>query len=461
MRRRLGSDQAPDVLPLASAKPSLANGQGDSSTVGAAFNMLCVVVGTGLLQLPYGVRQSGWVGVPLLVMMAVMACYTAVILGRCLHLARAQAAQRVEGVLAFAGAGALSPARPATPVEPASGAAGTPLLAQGPAIAVAPEPQPPTLAAAASAAATARIQTYGDIGHAAYGSFGRWFVVVQMHVTLVMVGTIYQLLTSINMVDVVGPGGWLTETRAALLLGAVLWLHVFLKTLSEVAVLSYLNILINVALLVVVVTQAAAHPPAEPPTHAFVGRDVRAFGSAFASFGFAYGVHPMIPSIIQSMRSPAHFAPMAVASFVGVLCFYVRDRHTPDRVPTQTRPSPTRTCPSLTQTRPPLSIIAADGACGLRDLRRRRPVAHLRDCRAQGRACGESHPGLPDGPPAHGLPDRAQPARASHRGGAENRRAEVRPRPCSSATRICVCVCVCVCVYIYLFTYNIYVYICK
>lgn len=36
-----------------------------------------------------------------------------------------------------------------------------------------------------------------------------------------------------------------------------------------------------------------------------------------------YGVHPMIPSIIESMRTPSHFAPMAIASFCGVLGFYL------------------------------------------------------------------------------------------------------------------------------------------
>lgn len=54
-----------------------------STTLGAGFNMVCTVVGTGLLQLPYGLSLAGWAGVPLLILMAAMAAYTAHVLGRC------------------------------------------------------------------------------------------------------------------------------------------------------------------------------------------------------------------------------------------------------------------------------------------------------------------------------------------------------------------------------------------
>lgn len=294
MRRRFGSDQSADALPAGSEEQGEAGagGEGQSSTAGAAFNMLCVVVGTGLLQLPYGVSQSGWIGVPLLVMMAAMACYTAVILGKCLHLARARAVEGLEEDTAGGSCGLPSPASSSdrsTIVIGGALAAGTPLLVQSP-VRRRPPAIPMTGAtAAASAAACAHIRSYGDIGHCAFGLVGRWFVVVQMHLTLVMVGTIYQLLASINLLQMVSPGsvGWLDETRSALLLGGLLWFHVFLTTLSEVAVLSYLNICINVALLAVVIAQATTHPPSNPPSHVLIGPNTRAFGSAFASFGFA------------------------------------------------------------------------------------------------------------------------------------------------------------------------------
>mmetsp|Transcript_35 Transcript_35/g.81 ORF Transcript_35/g.81 Transcript_35/m.81 type:complete len:277 (+) Transcript_35:819-1649(+) len=107
------------------------------------------------------------------------------------------------------------------------------------------------------------------------------------------------------------------------LVAALVWLHVFLKTLGEVAVLSYFNIAVNVALLCTVVAASLERPPASPPRTALVASDAFAFGSAFASFGFAYGVHPVLPSVRASMRSPRLYPRTVVASMAGTLLFYL------------------------------------------------------------------------------------------------------------------------------------------
>ena len=83
--------------------------------------------------------------------------------------------------------------------------------------------------------AAATQPSYGDLGFATYGTFGRNFVNVQMHVTLLMVATIYHLLAALNV-------HWLlclSLPVSALLIAGVVWLHVFLKSLGEVAILSY------------------------------------------------------------------------------------------------------------------------------------------------------------------------------------------------------------------------------
>ena len=54
------------------------------------------------------------------------------------------------------------------------------------------------LSAPAPAAPLAPV-TYGDIGMATFGRAGRLFVNVQMHVTLLMVATIYHLLAALNV----------------------------------------------------------------------------------------------------------------------------------------------------------------------------------------------------------------------------------------------------------------------
>lgn len=141
--------------------------------------------------------------------------------------------------------------------------------------------------------------TYGDIGQAAYGRFGAWFVTVQMHATLILVGTIYHLLAASNLHTLINPNVTSDETLSpnacVLIVAGILWFHVFLKTLSEVALVSYLNIAVNAALLMTVLVQSYKHPPTHPPTHRWlVTDDTLSLGEAFASFG--------APAIVVSGR---------------------------------------------------------------------------------------------------------------------------------------------------------------
>lgn len=46
-----------------------------------SFNIICCVVGVGLLGLPYALSQSGWIGIPLLILTCVMSTFTCAILG--------------------------------------------------------------------------------------------------------------------------------------------------------------------------------------------------------------------------------------------------------------------------------------------------------------------------------------------------------------------------------------------
>ena len=248
---------------------------GTSSTLGAAFNILCTVVGTGLLNLPAGFAQSGWVGAPMLIIMCTMAGYTACVLIKCFKYVggKGSVTGELQDVLMDDVVGSSGPA-----------------------------------------------ETYGDIGQAAFGAFGRWFVVVQMHLTLCMVGTIYHLLAAINLISLVPH---LSQPIAVLIVTAVVFGHVLLKTLSEVAAVSYVNITINAVLTVVIITSALTNPPLEAPTTTFAVSDQLSLGKAFASFGFAFGVHPVLPSVYRSMRYPQSYTRMVIAAFTCVMLFYL------------------------------------------------------------------------------------------------------------------------------------------
>ncbi|ORX90797.1 hypothetical protein K493DRAFT_330789 [Basidiobolus meristosporus CBS 931.73] len=55
------------------------------SSVGAYFNIVCVIAGTGTLQLPLAVSQAGWIGVGMIILSAIIAIYTGGLLIKCLY----------------------------------------------------------------------------------------------------------------------------------------------------------------------------------------------------------------------------------------------------------------------------------------------------------------------------------------------------------------------------------------
>jgi len=250
-----------DVLKTTSKGASGVDHGRTSSTWGAAFNTLCTVVGTGLVQLPYGAAQSGWIGVILLAAMAAMACYTADLIVRCLRI--------------------------------------IPTMSD-----ILPE-------------------TYGDIGEAVFGRAGKYFVNCQNHLTLVMVATIYNLLAGMNLVLLFPSWEWLTVEVAIVIVACVVWFHVFLKTLGEVAWVSALNLLFTLILAVVVIVEALRNPPSDAPTHNFISKRPIALGGSFASFAFAYAVHPILPTVYRSMRSPKQYRSMVIVSFMAAVCIYL------------------------------------------------------------------------------------------------------------------------------------------
>jgi len=165
---------------------------GGASVWHSAFNICCTVVGVGLLDLPYALAQSGWIGIALMVVMAMFATYTAIILIR-------------------------------------------------------PFRRPEELT-------SEKLETYGDLGHLALGPFGRYTVEVFQHVTLVGAATVFLVLSSsflLSLVPQLESTKW-----ATLVLVGVVYGHVFLKTLKEIGILSAFNLSVAVFLVVVVVIEA-------------------------------------------------------------------------------------------------------------------------------------------------------------------------------------------------------------
>ncbi|KAJ8659240.1 hypothetical protein O0I10_004954 [Lichtheimia ornata] len=60
-------------------------GHGNASFMSAYFNVTCVVAGTGTLGLPKAFATGGWLGILILILAWAMACYSGIILIRCLY----------------------------------------------------------------------------------------------------------------------------------------------------------------------------------------------------------------------------------------------------------------------------------------------------------------------------------------------------------------------------------------
>merc|ERR1712050_573490 len=86
---------------------------------------------------------------------------------------------------------------------------------------------------------------------------------------------------------------------------------------------SYFNVIVTIALEVVVIAVALTSPPLETAHTTLVVMDVWKMGGAFASFAFAYGVHPILPTIYRNMRSPSQYRLMIMCAFTAVLALYL------------------------------------------------------------------------------------------------------------------------------------------
>eukprot|EP01100_Stratorugosa_tubuloviscum_P010892 TRINITY_DN474_c4_g1_i1.p1 TRINITY_DN474_c4_g1~~TRINITY_DN474_c4_g1_i1.p1 ORF type:complete len:460 (-),score=196.92 TRINITY_DN474_c4_g1_i1:94-1473(-) len=261
---------------------------GKSSAFRASFNVICTVVGAGLLSLPKALEESGWGGLIFLLGIAVMSCWTAIILIECLNPPETDDQQLLLG--------------------------------------------------------QKKLITYGDIGDAAFGFFGRLSVDIFMHITLVGVATVYLVLIAQNFQSLITddilfpPDGtnsareWF-ETKGGqiictLIAAALVSWHIFFKTMHEIGIVSALNVLVAVFLALLVIISVFTNPQERSEPEKVFFKSCESFSkcelaSAFVTFAFAYGAHPILPSVYASMEKKEHYNKMIMGTFSSVLCFYL------------------------------------------------------------------------------------------------------------------------------------------
>lgn len=77
---RLGEGDPPLVSNSPPASGSVKFGLGKAS-----FNIITIVMGAGVLNLPKAVAETGWLGILLLILMGILSGYTSVVLSKCMY----------------------------------------------------------------------------------------------------------------------------------------------------------------------------------------------------------------------------------------------------------------------------------------------------------------------------------------------------------------------------------------
>eukprot|EP01095_Lingulamoeba_sp_RSL-Kostka_P003144 TRINITY_DN1404_c0_g1_i1.p1 TRINITY_DN1404_c0_g1~~TRINITY_DN1404_c0_g1_i1.p1 ORF type:complete len:517 (+),score=131.71 TRINITY_DN1404_c0_g1_i1:64-1614(+) len=251
---------------------------GRSSSFLAAFNIICTVVGSGLLGLPYGLNQSGWIGVPMLIILAIIACYCAVILIKCLNPPNHKRLEEYSDI-------------------------GFYLL--------------------------------GKKGKILVDSFIHLTLLGVATIFLVLAGqNMVQLINqfpnkngyvSINWDPITGKyASYITTPVIAF----IVWFHVFLKTLHEVGWVSFFNVIVALVLFILVQVEVFANPPEDwknNVTYRVVNLNQYglSLAGAFSTFAFSYGAHAVLPSIYKEMKNKNQYNIMISLTFLVILIFYL------------------------------------------------------------------------------------------------------------------------------------------
>eukprot|EP00958_Prasinococcus_capsulatus_P018838 scaffold2254_cov393-Prasinococcus_capsulatus_cf.AAC.6 len=153
------------------------------------------------------------------------------------------------------------------------------------------------------------IPSYSQVAEHAFGVTGRVFVDAMVHITLMGVSAVYLILAtqfSQGLASEAKIMSDVTPRQFCLICSGFTLLHVLFENLAQLGWLSLFNLLTAVwmlIILIVTVTSGSAsggHRVADLDD----ASSLREFVSGSVKLAFAYGSHPVLPSIYASMRQP-------------------------------------------------------------------------------------------------------------------------------------------------------------
>lgn len=268
--------QKQDSLNETEENPNLDKGQ--SSSWHAAWNLFNMVEGTGILGLPYAVKEGGLVVIFGLAILALISNYTGQILISCLY-----------------------------ETEKESKATDDDILAQ--------ENNKKDPAEVEKSVKRKRVRaTYEDVGSACFPHLGGKLVIIIQILELIFVSTLYLVLCGSLMVHTFP--NTLVSIRGWIAIGALVVLPtVFLKELSHVAWLS----LFSTAALLVTVTAVTAFGIKVSERWDIDSIQIGTMETCPVGIGivlFSYAAHPLLPGIEQSLKNRSKFPFIMNISFI-------------------------------------------------------------------------------------------------------------------------------------------------
>ncbi|KAI7833913.1 transmembrane amino acid transporter protein-domain-containing protein [Kickxella alabastrina] len=223
--------------------------------VGAVFNIMCISIGTGTMNLPSVVKRCGWFGIVLFVLMAVIGWYVGVLFRRCMY------------------------ARPSR----------------------------------------GRISSFALVAKEAYGKPGFWFATIITYWYCCGTVVSWIIVCGTQITKLLGYAGVSLDKKISMtIIALVMWVpFTLLKSLKEITVSSVFGVLTAMFTVIVLAVTALKHPYTESyhlpsfdsaPKHTFIiGAGIP---SALASISFMYAGAVSFPHIEGNMKKPKQFGWM-------------------------------------------------------------------------------------------------------------------------------------------------------
>ncbi|KXN74026.1 hypothetical protein CONCODRAFT_83148 [Conidiobolus coronatus NRRL 28638] len=168
-----------------------------------------------------------------------------------------------------------------------------------------------------------RLEEFPDIGRAAFGTFGFYFVKIFHYSISLSASCLYILLTGRNCFLIASENGSdISQPVWTVIAGIVVLIPVIcLKTLKEVAFIAAVGVLSTLVVIVVVLVGGIIDMPANlHQTHSVVNGS--GFPLALATIAFSYGGNVVYPHVEATMQNPKNWTKVLMFAMLTITVMY-------------------------------------------------------------------------------------------------------------------------------------------